>query len=82
VGSSLISPGTPVAAGNSLIASYTLGKLARMSDLVAVFKPCFGNEEADTFRETLGTGWIALGPKTREFEKRFAERTARMVQWA
>ncbi len=41
--------------------------------MIPVFKPSFGEEELEALREPFQTGWIGLGPKTREFEKRFAE---------
>ena len=41
--------------------------------MIPVFKPSFGEEELEALREPFRTGWIGLGPKTREFEQRFAE---------
>jgi perosamine synthetase len=41
--------------------------------MIPVFKPSFGEEELEALREPFQTGWIGLGPKTREFEQRFAE---------
>jgi len=41
--------------------------------MIPVFKPSFGEEELEALREPFKTGWIGLGPKTREFEQRFAE---------
>ena len=41
--------------------------------MIPVFKPSFGEEELEALQEPFKTGWIGLGPKTREFEKRFAE---------
>ena len=41
--------------------------------MIPVFKPSFGEEELEALREPFKSGWIGLGPKTREFEKRFAE---------
>src|SRR4030043_1286172 len=41
--------------------------------MIPVFKPSFGEEELDALRASFKTGWIGLGPKTREFEERFAE---------
>ncbi|GIW40537.1 MAG: spore coat polysaccharide biosynthesis protein SpsC [Candidatus Binatia bacterium] len=40
---------------------------------IPVFRPWFGEEEAAAVRETLLGGWVGSGPKTREFERRFAE---------
>ncbi len=41
--------------------------------MIPVFKPSFGEEELEALREPFRTGWIGLGPKTKEFEQRFAE---------
>ena len=41
--------------------------------MIQVFKPSMGQEEVDAVTEILKSGWIGLGPKTAEFEKRFAE---------
>ena len=41
--------------------------------MIPVFKPAFGEEEIEALREPFRTGWIGLGPKTKEFEERFAE---------
>ncbi|MGA2317672.1 MAG: DegT/DnrJ/EryC1/StrS family aminotransferase [Thermodesulfobacteriota bacterium] len=41
--------------------------------MIPVFKPSFGEEELEALQEPFKTGWIGLGPMTREFEKRFAE---------
>jgi len=41
--------------------------------MIPVFRPSFGEEELEALREPFKTGWIGLGPKTREFEQRFAE---------
>ena len=41
--------------------------------MIPVFKPYFGDEELEALREPFKTGWIGLGPKTKEFEQRFAE---------
>jgi len=41
--------------------------------MIQVFKPSLGEEELDALREIFKTGWIGLGPKTAEFEEKFAE---------
>ncbi len=40
--------------------------------MIPVFKPSFGEEELEALREPFKTGWIGLGPKTKEFEEKFA----------
>ncbi len=40
--------------------------------MIPVFRPSMGNEEIDAVAEVLRSGWIGLGPKTREFEEEFA----------
>src|SRR2546422_551130 len=37
-------------------------------------RPALGDEEIAAVTATLRSGWIALGPKTKEFERAFAER--------
>jgi len=47
-----------------------------MQDLpphIPVFRPALGAEEIEAVRAAFESGWIGLGPKTREFEERFAE---------
>jgi perosamine synthetase len=41
--------------------------------MIPVFRPCVGQEEIDAVTEVLRSGWWGLGPKTAEFERRFAE---------
>lgn len=41
--------------------------------MIPVFKPSYGEEELEALKEPFKTGWIGLGPKTKEFEKKFAE---------
>ena len=41
--------------------------------MIPVFKPAYGPEEYEALREPMATGWVGLGPKTHEFEERFAE---------
>src|SRR5437867_853624 len=40
--------------------------------LIPVFRPNFGKEEINAVSEVLKSGWIGLGPRTEEFENRFA----------
>lgn len=40
---------------------------------IPVFRPAFGDEELEQVRDSLQSGWVGLGPKVAEFERRFAE---------
>ncbi|MFX0201775.1 MAG: DegT/DnrJ/EryC1/StrS family aminotransferase [Candidatus Hodarchaeota archaeon] len=40
--------------------------------MIPVFKPSYNEEEIEALREPFSSGWIGLGPKTKEFEDRFA----------
>ncbi|KPJ59976.1 MAG: pyridoxal-5'-phosphate-dependent protein [Latescibacteria bacterium DG_63] len=40
--------------------------------MIPVFKPSVGEEELDALRESFSTGWLGLGPKTKQFESEFA----------
>lgn len=46
-----------------------------MVDEVPLYKPenVIGDEVVDGIRDVLSSGWLTLGPKTRQFEARFAE---------
>ena len=39
---------------------------------IALFRPCYDQREADAVADVLRSGWAGLGPKTEEFEERFA----------
>lgn len=41
--------------------------------MIPVFRPSMGDEEIESVAETLKSGWIGLGPKVGEFERKFAE---------
>src|SRR4051812_31314799 len=41
--------------------------------MIPVFRPSMGQEECDAVAAILKSGWIGLGPKTAEFEAKFAE---------
>ncbi len=41
--------------------------------MIQVFKPSLGERELAALREVFASGWIGLGPKTAEFERKFAE---------
>ncbi len=40
--------------------------------MIQVFRPSMGQEEIDAVAEVIRSGWIGLGPRTAEFERRFA----------
>jgi perosamine synthetase len=40
--------------------------------MIPIFKPSYDSREAEAVRRVLSSGWVGLGPKTAEFEKRFA----------
>ncbi len=42
-------------------------------ETIPVFKPSITEEEVQAVREVLLSGWLGLGPKTKEFEERFAQ---------
>ena len=44
-----------------------------MEGRIPVFKPAFGEEEKQALCQTLDSGWVGRGPRTVEFEERFAE---------
>lgn len=41
--------------------------------MIPVFRPAFGEDEFAAVKEAMASGWVGLGPKTQEFEERFAE---------
>jgi len=41
--------------------------------MIPVFRPSMGDDEIKAVEKVLRSGWIGLGPKTREFEERFAD---------
>ena len=41
---------------------------------IPFFVPCLGEAEIQSVVETLRSGWLATGPKVKEFERHFAER--------
>jgi perosamine synthetase len=42
--------------------------------MISLFKPCYDSREADAVSDVLQSGWVGLGPRTEEFEHRFAAR--------
>lgn len=43
--------------------------------MIPVFKPSLDHEEWHALKEPLEKGWLGLGPKTKEFEEKFADYT-------
>lgn len=41
--------------------------------MIPVFKPCYSEEEIDAVADVLRSGWIGMGPKVEEFERKFAK---------
>ena len=41
--------------------------------MIPVFRPSMGEEEIRAIEEVLNSGWIGLGPKTKQFEEEFAK---------
>lgn len=41
--------------------------------MIPVFSPSYGKEEISAVTKVLKSGWVGLGPKTAEFEKKFAD---------
>lgn len=48
-------------------------KLKLLDHAIPVFRPFHGEEEIEAVAEVLRSGWWGQGPKTAEFERRFAE---------
>lgn len=46
--------------------------MAKKREFLPIFRPNYGAEEIKAVTEVLKSGWVGLGPKTAEFEKRFA----------
>lgn len=46
-----------------------------MNKVLPVFRPSMGRQEIEAVGKVINSGWIGLGPKTEEFEKKFASFT-------
>ena len=44
-----------------------------MTERIPISRPWFGPEEAEALQQTLASGWVGSGPRTAEFEQRFAQ---------
>ena len=42
--------------------------------MIPLFRPDYGQAEAAAVADVLNSGWVGLGPRTEQFEQRFAER--------
>ena len=47
--------------------------LSYVDKMIPLFKPSLGEEELDSIRKTFESGWVGLGPRTKEFEDTFAK---------
>jgi len=47
--------------------------MTKKKAFIPVFRPNYGPEEIKAVTEVLKSGWIGLGPKTQEFEEKFAK---------
>ena len=47
--------------------------IIKRKEFLHFHRPSFGVEEKEELLATLDSGWITTGPRTKEFEKRFAE---------
>ncbi len=41
--------------------------------MIPLFKPWVGKEEIEAVAEVINSGWLGMGPKTQEFEEKFAK---------
>jgi len=44
-----------------------------LTERIPISRPWFGPEEAEALQQTLASGWVGSGPRTAEFEQRFAQ---------
>lgn len=42
-------------------------------NMIPVFRPSYGKEEFEAVKKVMKSGWVGLGPKTQEFEEKFAK---------
>jgi perosamine synthetase len=40
---------------------------------IRLFKPCIGNDELDSIKDTFERSWLGLGPKVKEFEQKWSK---------
>jgi|SRR3989344_4814073 len=56
------------------MAGYSKSRV-KVLEVLPVFRPAMDQEEIDAVSEVIKSGWIGLGPKTEEFEEKFARFT-------
>jgi len=44
-----------------------------LSEPIPIFRPTFGEAELEAVQAVFASGWLGLGPRTAEFERRFAD---------
>src|SRR3989344_1975117 len=54
------------------MAGYSKSRV-KVLEVLPVFRPAMDQEEIDAVSEVIKSGWIGLGPKTEEFESKFAK---------
>ena len=57
------------------------GGQPELEERVPFFIPCHGEEEIQAVVETLRSGWLTIGPRTREFRDAFLEHTGLPWGW-
>ena len=60
---------------------FSVGKFSKKRHLYPLYVPDITDAEINEEVDTLRSGWLAKGPKTLEFEKRFAAYLGASTQW-
>jgi perosamine synthetase len=59
--------------GGMLTTRTAAHKARTIAAMIPIFRPFAGQEEIDAVAEVIRSGWWGLGPRTGDFERRFAE---------
>src|SRR5688572_8779447 len=65
-------PPSPIRGCVNTLPALRQPRMAVSTPQVPFFRPELGDAEIDEVVEVLRSGWLTTGPRTREFEKRFA----------